>query len=691
MRRRITAMALALLCVSGLFSGGESRVAFAEEPVETFSGEVAMLKQENDRFVMQVTVENRGEDFAGTVQVIFGAGYDNCAYNTELTLPSRGKKQFTITVPEGTVDTAYGLCQVNFLDKSGNTLQSIQLKDIFGGPLSGIPVGILSDNYSGLTFLDAGGELFYIKGTNKPLKLVELTGDNLTGYLDGLYFLVIDQFNVSSLSEENIQAIEDWVIAGGWLIIGTGAYAEETLSGFSGDFLDVDVVKVSGPGEENVATLMADQKGYYYNYVYESDIDFSQMAVAELNYDGLMDAYGVYGMADESPDYPGVNSHMGHGAVSLLFFSLGEKELQKMNTYMIMDLYRGAMYLSNSYQFIRSGGDMDYMGYRALAFIDSLNSEVDFSGLEVLIVIYVILVGPVLYLILRKCKRREWYWVGAPVLGILFIAGVSLFGRTLRVNETKAYSVTVQQTEGSQADTWLLAYHSGVKPWMVHLRDSYEMAGVGFVGGYYYNNSGIDDYHYMVDNGSGGLSVGLKPRENFENGFLYAGGRTEGKGALTAQNLNSHGIGSGSISGTITNGTDYDMSYMAVWTVSYIMVFSEVKAGETIDIQQAVADGRCVYQDTVPYVDNLLHDMVGIYGYGRTRDYEQDDMAALFIGLGIAEEKKTQSSAAIIAGVVRDYDKVVTDRCSEISYGCFYSYAQPEGSDAAAQTNAGGN
>lgn len=265
MRRQIMTAALIFLFVFGLIWGKESYVAYADTPPAegVFSGDVKVLKQEDGKYVVQVTVENSGEDFTGTVQAIFGAGFDNCAYNTEITLPAQGKKQFTISVAERSVNTVYGLCGLNFIDETGEVIQSISLKDVFGNVRSGISVGILSDQYSDLTYMDADGEPFYIQGRNYPLSLVELDNDNLAGYLDGLYFLIIDRYNVSVLSEENIQAIQDWVSDGGWLILGTGAYAEQTLTGFGKDFIDVDLMDISEPGEENIASDNADKYGYY--------------------------------------------------------------------------------------------------------------------------------------------------------------------------------------------------------------------------------------------------------------------------------------------------------------------------------------------------------------------------------------------------------------------------------------------
>jgi hypothetical protein len=77
--------------------------------------------------------------------------------------------------------------------------------------------------------------------------------------------------------------------------------------------------------------------------------------------------------------------------------------------------------------------------------------------------------------------------------------------------------------------------------------------------------------------------------------------------------------------------------------------------------------------------------MVGIYGRQPGTTYEQDDMAALLIGMGkAADEKPLDGEYMVVAGVVRDFDKAVVSRCNEISYGCLYSYVKAEGGKDAA-------
>ena len=400
----------------------------------------------------------------------------------------------------------------------------------------------------------------------------------------------------------------------------------------------------------------------------------------ELNYNKL--DKNLY----EDAEHPAVTGGVEDGAVSILYFSLGEQELRKFKGYDIQSIYENVMYHSDSYQGAMGFSDAERVIRRALAFIDNSNTSIDFTWLQLLIGVYVVLVGPVLYLVLRKGKKSEWYWICVPILGLVFIGGVFLFGQNVQVNDTKVYSVTLQRGGSNQANTYFLAYHSGVKEWSMRLREDYKIGGPGMDGVYRSYAVNVDDYFYVVNEDREGMSIGIKPQENFESGFLYAQGMTQNKGNISGEDIWTSGV-RGNAKGTVTNDTVCDLAYMAVWSDSYLMVFSDVRAGETIDLAQAVKDGRCVYENsmTSSSYDSLLYDMVGIYGRQPGTTYEQDDMAALLIGMGkAADEKPLDGEYMVVAGVVRDFDKAVVSRCNEISYGCLYSYVKAEGGKDAA-------
>ncbi|MDE5950864.1 MAG: hypothetical protein K2H12_04705, partial [Acetatifactor sp.] len=133
--------------------------------------------------------------------------------------------------------------------------------------------------------------------------------------------------------------------------------------------------------------------------------------------------------------------------------------------------------------------------------------------------------------------------------------------------------------------------------------------------------------------------------------------------------------------GTVTNGTDCDFAYMAVWQGEDIMVIENVKAGETVNLQQAEREGRCVYQNriTVDVGDLLLYSSaISLYSRSNREAYPVDEMAALLIGMGVAKEKAPDADCAIIAGLMRGCDRVTVGKCNETSYGCLYGYAETE-------------
>lgn len=163
---------------------------------------------------------------------------------------------------------------------------------------------------------------------------------------------------------------------------------------------------------------------------------------------------------------------------------------------------------------------------------------------------------------------------------------VFIGGRNLKLHETRVYSVTAQQADGKSTTgitTYYNAYHSGVKPWKVRLNDNYTYGGSGLSESYSMASSGrvyADRYHYLVEYDRG-LSLGVKPQSNFENAYLFAAGTAKGCGSIDTSGLVLTQQKQG---GSITNNTSYDFPYLVCVSDDTVMVFSDVKAGETITI-----------------------------------------------------------------------------------------------------------
>jgi hypothetical protein len=76
------------------------------------------------------------------------------------------------------------------------------------------------------------------------------------------------------------------------------------------------------------------------------------------------------------------------------------------------------------------------------------------GGLLLLLLGYIVLIGPINYIVLRRLDRREWAWITMPILIALFAVGAYGFGSALRgsdiiVNEVAIVRGAPDATEGS--------------------------------------------------------------------------------------------------------------------------------------------------------------------------------------------------------------------------------------------------
>src|SRR3990172_7289104 len=63
--------------------------------------------------------------------------------------------------------------------------------------------------------------------------------------------------------------------------------------------------------------------------------------------------------------------------------------------------------------------------------------------LLVLLVAYIVLIGPVNYLVLRRLDRREWAWLTMPLLIVVFSAGAFGLGRLLKGSDTVVNEIAI--------------------------------------------------------------------------------------------------------------------------------------------------------------------------------------------------------------------------------------------------------
>lgn len=672
MTKRLTAAALIFMCVI-MFSSFMAPVRVKADETQQFTADATLLKQDTTSGTFQITVSNEGEDFDGTVRfqmIADGGSNAYSAFDTKMALPQGGQKQYMLTIPVEDYESSRGIALITFLDDKDEELQQVKLTGILGDKAAKVTVGILSEDFDALSYMQMAGQTYYVDNTERDINLVDVSVSELKKSLSGLYFLVIDNFDMSVLDAKQIAAIEDWVGQGGWLIIGTGNRGEDMISAFSNGFLGLTYVSTTEAGKPNEASKILDKnQGDYTAYV-NSGINLQDMDYSEFTCSGTNGYF--------SSEHPGWNIQVGQGSVMVLGISLSDPQMQSGGVNVCYSLYDEVQYNSLKASNYDNYNGWSYMGSRAMNVIDRQFTDVNFSSLKILIIIYAILVGPILYVILRKAKKSEWYWAGIPLLGVAFVGIVYLFGNGLQVKGTKLYSVSVQEAS-SEADpamtTYLLGYHSGTKEWSTKLKDNYTYAGCAFSAFGTWRKAPNYTNHVVYDGDE--IRIGANPGNNFENEYMKAVGSGISVGTIDTDKIS---LSSSAQSGTVTNNTNKDFPYVALQTDDYVLILKDVKAGETVDIAEAIKNKRCVYNQANTYLEDIFDSLVDYYNYGSNDVVEDKDVVAtLIVGMCEGRQNAADTSKCVtVTGVTGESDQKATSEKNERAYSCFYVNAGQE-------------
>lgn len=669
--RGLLAVLAFMLLLGGIFCD-DAMMMVRAEPKDAFTIEAEVMPSDKETYSVRLTIENEGQDWEGTVRLTVDEDFRiPSAYDTALSLPQGSRKQFVVKIPINSIDSTNGTVIVTLLNRKDEKTAEKEFKRLLTGGRDALSMGILSDAYAKLTYLDMGGNDIFFYNNFYPIKLVELQQGSLADKLDALTFLVIDQYNTGILTEEELEAIELWNLNGGILILGTGAYAEDVLSGFDGGYLEISSGAVYAPGDEYWSE---------YDYMGSVYVDKSQLTMAELQGTGC-DSMG-YTYGDSYTDYytGGFFESMGDGSVCAVPYSLTELgNLDESYRYITLEgfvqelMENASNYAASRYSY--SASFYNNYGYdiqRLLGVMGNSNSILNFGLLKVLVIVYVIFVGPVLYLILRLLKRRELYWIAVPITAVFGIGMVYLAGRGFEVVSTKVYSVTVKNlSESENSITYLHCYDANRKEWNLRMADGCEYAGpFGDASRY---GSYEDNYYYHIRKEGDTVFLGIKPETNFENSYFYLSSTAYDSGVKGSLLMQDMLVDMGGVSGTVVNDTNKDISYFAVVYNHSVYVFEGLAAGASCRLQDLVPlynewdDGNYYYYYSSSYIYGFLSD------YYDDREYEKvSALAALGVGI-YGTQAQAGTDEFIVIGVVENWDKTVNDNCSEISYGCLYS------------------
>jgi len=278
-----------------------------------------------------------------------------------------------------------------------------------------------------------------LPGQNRIVDVVDVSLAELPERPEALHSfdcLVFNDVDTSSLAPEKAAALEAWVQQGGRLVVGGGAGARRTAAGLPESLLPV--VPRSEVALDSVTALTGLAEGEAIRVPGPFLVAAGDMAEG-------------HSLAAEG-DLPLIRERLvGSGSVDWVALDLATSPFDAWSgttPFWERLLAPGAAYPPWMAQDMSArqmqAGSMTY----ALTNLPALDLP-SVQGLALLLAVYVLVVGPVNYLLLRWRKRLHLAWITIPLLTILFAGGAFGLGYALRGSDVILNKISIV---GPQAD-----------------------------------------------------------------------------------------------------------------------------------------------------------------------------------------------------------------------------------------------
>lgn len=358
---------------------------------------------------LRVRVENTGPQVKGTLEVAARQNGFRVLYTREAVLPRGSKKLFTMYIPH---DDGTGY-QVRLV-ADGKQLAVEKVRRPVLLEAREVVIGVLASEPSTLNHVAA----IKLPGGRNRVTVIHLQPEHIPEKslaMDHLDVLVMNDFPSSSLSQTQLAAVQSWVERGGMLVLAGGPNWQKTLSPLPGALLPV---KVTGSKtvhglptlERQVGQKLAAGEGYV---ISEGRLHRGTALVAE----------------GDTPVV--VQAPLGKGNLVYLAFDLALVPFASWagNEPLWLDLLTRA---DPHHMITAPDAMMEEIGRRGnLGWVLRNIPGSDLPSTRLLggmLLLYILVLGPGIYLVLKRFDRREWGWVAVPAVAVVFFAMSYLAG-----------------------------------------------------------------------------------------------------------------------------------------------------------------------------------------------------------------------------------------------------------------------
>ncbi len=392
-----------------------------------------------------VELENQSGDVEGEVRIQVSGSQGITVFAAPVSLPAGSRKSFPIYVLPNNFSREL---QVNLISQE-KVLVS-QKVSVRPQPNISYFIGMVSPERGALGLLNS----VKLPGQERPKVVVDVSLAELPERVEGLRSfdtLILNNVDTSQITPQQASTLQDWVQLGGRLVLGGGSGAQQLFSGLSQTLLPVQLAGTVEIDTEAAQSLSQFAGGSEIRVPGPYVVAVGQPAGGQI----LAGSENLVLVSERT---------VGSGAVDFVAFDLTAAPFNGWpgtQTFWETLLGPGAVYPENmpfdvSVRQMRANS-LQY----ALSNIPALDLP-SIQGLSLLLVIYILIVGPVNYLILRWRQQMHLAWVTIPVITVLFTAGAFSIGYLMRGNDLILNKVSLVEVQpgGSASVTSFLGLFS---------------------------------------------------------------------------------------------------------------------------------------------------------------------------------------------------------------------------------------
>lgn len=436
--------------------------------------------------------------------------------------------------------------------------------------------------------------------------------------ISGFDLFIISKYDTSLLNDNQITALEKWVTTGGTLITGTGLSWQKVYHGLPDNLKPYVINRTEDVQCTEILKMFTGRE--------TPDMNL-KLAKGQLGFDSVT----KYGFEDsivvgDEHNPLAINYQRDYGTVIVLTFEPTVEPFaswQSKTTFM-----ESLLQLTNiNYQRFYEYSNGYYRSYSEQSSnISYLATEVPYDKappfllMFIFLGVYVVLVGPVLYITLKVMDKRDLAWVIIPALSLAFLIGMYLFGFKTRYNAAITNTASI-----------------------IEIKPELKEARVSSAIGVFNNKRGTMTIEY---NEGKGIQIPFFDRDN----YYYGGAETQANVVLkyTQSNpvifekydvqlwmpnmlyaqqtipvsgdiLNDITIEDGKLKGTIENTTAFDLLDTVI-----VLGNNIIRIGDVVSGDKKVLDIPFDSSDVYKRPDEYLEAMYGRTYYDTPQEYPKD-------------------------------------------------------------------